>query len=86
MLPSVTVCPLAAGLSTDAAAMTAGAVLLLATVPARAEDARGASAFFQITQDKVVGYGLASDYPTRDDTRVAEYWIGCEFRPGTGVA
>ena len=88
MLLSTIVCPLAAGSRTFAPAMTAEAVLLLATVPARVRDIHGANALGQITHEAVAYgfYGFAWDYPARDDTDVAEYWMACEFRPGTGVA
>ena len=79
------VCSLAAGSRTFAPAMTAGVVLLLATVPARVRATHGANALGQITQDDAVADGFAWDQPTRDDTHAAD-WMGCEFRPGTGVA
>ncbi len=56
---------------TFAPAMMAGAVLLLAAVPARAQDAHGAIAFGQIAQDPAVAYGVAWDYPTRDEAQEA---------------
>ena len=46
----------------------AGAVLLLATVPAGAQAAHGAIAFGQITHDESAAYRFAWDYPTRDGT------------------
>ena len=54
-----------------AAAVMAGAVLLLAAVPARGQDAHGAIAFDQIGQDLAVAYGVAWDYPSRDDAQEA---------------
>ena len=54
-----------------APAMMAGAVLLLAAGPARAQDAHGAIAFGQITQDQAVAYGFAWDYPARDEAQDA---------------
>ena len=56
---------------TFAPALMAGAVLLLAAVPARAQDAHGAIAFAHIAQDLAVAYGLAWDYPSRDDAQEA---------------
>ena len=54
-----------------APALMAGAVLLLSAVPARAQDAHGAIAFAQIGQDLAVAYGVAWDYPSRDDAQEA---------------
>ena len=54
-----------------APAMMAGVALLLAAVPARAQDAHGAIAFGQITQDQTVAYGFAWDYPARDEAQQA---------------
>ena len=56
---------------TFAPAMMAGAVLLLTAVPARAQDAHGAIAFAQIGQDLAVAYGVAWDYPSRDEAQEA---------------
>ena len=56
---------------TFAPALMAGAVLLLAAVPARAQDAHGAIAFGRIAQDPAVAYGFAWDYPTRDEAQAA---------------
>ena len=54
-----------------APAMMAGAVLLLAAVSARAQDAHGAIAFGQIAQNPAVAYGFAWDYPSRDEAQEA---------------
>ena len=54
-----------------AAAVMAGAVLLLAAVPARGQDAHGAIAFGQNDQYQAVAYGVAWDYPSRDDAQEA---------------
>ncbi len=51
--------------------MMAGAALLLAAVAARGQDAHGAIAFGQVDQDEAVAYGLAWDYPARDDAQEA---------------
>ena len=51
--------------------MMAGAVLLLAAVAARAQDAHGAIAFGHVAQSQAVAYGLAWDYPARDDAQEA---------------
>ena len=51
--------------------MMAGAALLLAAVAARAQDAHGAIAFGQVAQGGAVAYGLAWDYPARDDAQEA---------------
>ena len=51
--------------------MIAGVALLLAAVPARAQDAHGAIAFGQIAQDQAVAYGFAWDYPARDEAEDA---------------
>ena len=56
---------------TFAPALMAGAVLLLSAVPARAQDAHGAIAFARIGQDLAVAYGVAWDYPSRDDAQEA---------------
>ena len=56
---------------TFAPALMAGAVLLLAAVPARAQDAHGAIAFGQNDQYQAVAYGVAWDYPSRDDVQEA---------------
>ena len=56
---------------TLAPALMAGAVLLLAAVPARAQDAHGAIAFGQNDRDQAVAYGVAWDYPSRDDAQEA---------------
>ena len=56
---------------TCAPAMMTGAVLLLAAVQARAQDAHGAIAFAQIGQDLAVAYGVAWDYPSRDEAQEA---------------
>ena len=52
-----------------APALMAGAVLLLAAVAARAQDAHGAIAFGQAAQGGAVAYGLAWDYPSRDEAQ-----------------
>ena len=54
---------------TFAPALMAGAVLLLAAVAARAQDAHGAIAFGQAAQGGAVAYGLAWDYPSRDEAQ-----------------
>ena len=56
---------------TFAPVMMAGAVLLLAAVPARAQDAHGAIAFGKVAQDPAVAYGFAWDYSTRDEAQEA---------------
>ena len=54
-----------------AAAMIAGAVLLVASIPARAQDTHGAIAFGHITQDQAVTYGFAWDFPSGDQAQEA---------------
>ena len=56
---------------TIAPAMMAGAALLLAAVPVRAQDAHGAIAAGHVTQDQAVAYGFAWDYPARDEAEEA---------------
>ena len=51
--------------------MMAGAVLLLAAGPARAQDAHGAIAFGQMVQDQAVAYGFAWDYAAKDEAEAA---------------
>ena len=60
-----------AHLRTFAPVMMAGAALLLAAVAAPAQDAHGAIAFGQVAQGGAVAYGLAWDYPARDDAQEA---------------
>ena len=56
---------------TFAPVLMAGAALLLAAVAARAQDAHGAIAFGQVAQGGALAYGLAWDYPARDDAQEA---------------
>ena len=56
---------------TLASAVMAGAALLLVAVAVRAQDAHGAIAFGQVAQSQTVAYGLAWDYPARDDAQEA---------------
>ena len=56
---------------TFAPAMMAAVVLLLAALPARAQDAHGAIAFGQNDQDQAVAYGFAWGYSARDEAQEA---------------
>ena len=51
--------------------MMVWALLLLAGAKARAQDAHGAIAFGEVEQGDAVAYGLAWDYPSRDDAQAA---------------
>ena len=56
---------------TFAPALMVGAVLLLVASLARAQDAHGAIAFGQNAQYQAVAYGVAWDYPSRDEAQEA---------------
>ncbi len=56
---------------TFAPAMMAAVVLLLAAVPARAQEAHGAIAFGQAHQAQAVAYGFAWGYSARDEAQEA---------------